>query len=468
MPARHSRAFALPRAAPRTPLLPLAASPALIALALLWPGPLDPLQPMASAPDLVWTALGAAAAAPALTVVVARRMIRDAAERNATLLRGLASALLATLVTAGVCVLLGEAALVRGGAARILVLAAVATTAAVAGAVAVEPRSTFFRGLLAGEAVVALLTWLLFSAPSAPDEELRQVMARNPGWGRSNLAVLGRRAFRLRNGDPKEYADGVRDAEALVAARIEDGSFAPPFLAWGDDARVVRAWLLTLLSAAPDMAAQRTALRVRAAEELGAFAGSPESALEPFTHDGILARGEHSLTDGLAAEHAVRDRIAFAWRSLETYAVLVDDAEAEARAQALVRSLFETNGLDRTDPIYLATYSIDRRRLIEAGNAAAFISFFETLAKGTWPDHVRAKFESEAAFVRDHGDFEHAPVMAVLRARIHADAGRTDEARRILQETLATWPAATVAPQARLDLAELAPESAARPDRKRP
>lgn len=465
--ARDPRAFAPPRAALRTPLLPLAATPALIALALLWPGPFDPLAPMNSAPDAVWAALGAASLAPALTVVIARRVVREAPERNAMLLRGLAATLVATAVTAGVCLLLGEAVLARGGAARVLVLAAVVTVAAVAGAVAADPGSRFFRGLLAGELVVALLTFLLFSTPAAPDEELRQVMARHPGWGRSNLAVLARRSFRLRNGDPARYAGDVCDAEALVATRIEDGSFAPPHLAWADDARVVRAWLLTLLAAAPDMAEQRTALRVRAADELGAFAGGPDSVLEPFTHDGVLARVEHGITRDLDAEHALRDRIAFAWRSLETYAVLVDDREAEARAQALVRSLFEKNGLDRTDPIYLATYSIDRRRLIEAGNAPAFVSFFETLAQGEWPDHVREKFASEAAFVREHPDFEHAPVMALLRARLHAH-DRPDEARRVLLELLATWPGAAVAPQARLDLAELAPAATGRMERKRP
>lgn len=447
----------------RSAIWPMAVAPPALIAALLTRAPLDPMAPLRFAPASVVVLLLLAAAAPAVTIFTTRRAIESPLERNRVLTTGAGLGIAATLVAAGVASVLARPLLVRGGGAWILLAACAAALAALASFVTREPRSLFRWGLFAGEAAVALVTVSLLRSPRAPDEYLRHAMTVEPGWGATNLGTLATLAARRALADdPDERRElRARAIEGTLAAMIEHGAFAPPFVAWGDDARIVRAFAAGIAAQSPSIADEDAAAYARTSiVERLLFAESPEAKLEPFTRAGILGTMAIAETDGLGADVHVRLRVHTAWTAVERVATQVDDPELEARAIAAVRKLFADESLDRTHPIHLLTFSLERRRLVETGDAAGLIAFFDRLAAdGTFPERYRTEFAREASFVRDHPEDGYKPVMLLLQARAVADGGYGDlpGAERIYREILAGWPEGEVAGIARVELASLKP-----------
>ena len=432
---------------------PLVVAPPLVALALLWPGPLDPLAPLVSAPRPVWLLLFVASSTPAAAALLARATVRDPGARTMLLLSSSGAAAGAAAVTAAVAIVLGKPLLVRGGGAFVLLAASMAATALIAATLALAPASRFRWGLLAGESVIALASAWILGAARAPDEYLRHAMVMAPGWGRASLASLLARRFTA-GGDEQTEAR-FRAIEATLGGMIEGGAFAPPYARWGDDARLVRGWVASRVSASPVIRAadRENALRI-AIRERQIFAGDPASRLEPFTADSILARDALALTDGLGSDLDLRYRIAAAWLAMIVHARQIDDAKGEAEAIALVRRLFESAKLDRTHHVMLSTYGLEQRRLIEGSDAAALLAWYDALLTHPWPEPLKKSFAEEAAFVRANPGDGYAPVMQLLRARESFE--RDPRASLALYEDLLRkWPGSTVAPVAQEELAEV-------------
>ena len=438
---------------------PMALAPPALALALLLPAPLAPELPLWSAPPAVLVLFLIAAAAPAVTVLTARRAMKERRERNRALATTGALALGACAATAALSFVLAGPLLVRGGGAWIL-LAACATAVPVLAAFALlQPLSLFRWGLLAGECAVALIAAFVLREPRAADEVLRHAMLVAPGWGPASLGTLApRRVLPVRADHDRRYEARLRAIERRLAVMIEDGAFAPPYVAWGDDARLVRAWVASRAAASPEMPANDAGafLRLAISDRL-AFAASPEARLEPFTRGGVLALHALIETEGLGEDEALRQRVHAAWIGVVHLATAVDDPALEKEAIAVLRRLFAEGTLDRTHPIHLATYSLERRRLVEAGDADRLIAFFDALGEQDFPEDLKKQFEREAGFVREHGDHEHAPVMRLLQARALANGGDGDlaAARAAYGSLLEEWPDASVAPLARAELLQL-------------
>lgn len=447
--------------------MPLAIVPPAIAAALTIPVPLDPVYPVQSAPAWIWLLLLLAAAAPAVAVVAARRTIADSRERNRLL--GTAGALVAvaTALVVAVALVVAPPLLVRGGGAWILIAAGAAAVPLLAAFVSLDPLSRFRWGLLVGESAVALTTAFLLRDPRGPDEYVRHVMTLAPGYGATSLAVLVPRSLAVpAASDPgaeahvKRYESRLRAAEATLARMFENGAFAPPHDVWADDARILHAFVAARAAASPAMGEEDSAryLRIAVAERL-AFAASPRSSLEPWTRGGILPKYALEETEGLTANADLRLRVHAAWSAIVPLATALKDPALEREAITLVRTLFADEKLDRTHHILLATYSLERRRLVEAGDAPGLIAFFDRLAGEDFPEEVKKSFVREATFLRDHADEEYRPVIELLRARVLANGGDGDlrAAREAYQRILGTWPQASIAADARAELEELGP-----------
>lgn len=447
--------------APARALAPLAVSPLLLAAAVLHPDAYDPMAPLAGAPLEFWIPAFLAAAGPAATVVTARLAIPDREDRNRALWRAGAAWLAGMATTAMALLLVGPATLYKTGPAFALLMAAALAVAVVAGAVILRPGSRFRWGLLGGELVIALLTRIVFAAPTAPDEVVRHAMVEAPGWGRANLASLVHHHRNARRGGAADTAR-LLALESRLANDVEGGAFAPPYTAWGDDARVVRGWLLRLLAyASTDDPQQRNALLRRGSDEYLVVAASPATELEPFTADSPIARDlQTRYAEGLDAEEDVRLRVGLAWAVILTFLheVGVEDPADLARvreAQAILRAIFEKHGLDRTHEGYLGTYTVDRRLLVLAEDGPGLLAFYDRMLAGPWPDRVKKGFETQAAFVARHPDEDYRPVMRLLRAQVARDEGDFAAAAGILRDLLETWPDASVAAEARRELAGL-------------
>lgn len=424
--------------------IPLAFGPALLAAALFRPAGLIPEAPLALLPRDTWVLLFLAACAPAATILTARAFVKDPAERAHAMTTGGAAFLAAVLATAIGAIALADPLLYRDGGARVVLVASIAALAIVAGALCVKPASRALAGALGGELVVVIALRFLLGAPASPPEMLKRAMVVEPGWGQTSLGSLAMRRLR-----PARALD--LDAwDRAIASAIEQGGLEE----WSDDARAVRAWIALRHSRlAP---ARREELSRLMAAEHGLFAASPASKLEPFTRGGFRSLNAWDPPlDTLEVDDDLRYRIAFAWDALEVFAVVIDDAEREAEAIALVRSLFEQNGLSRVHRLYLATITIERARLLRNGDAEKFAARFEELAKQDWPPELAQEFAGTAKFVRDHPEEGSKPVLLLLRARTAAQNGDLDAALAAYRELVTSWPASPLAPTARLEMARL-------------
>lgn len=441
-------------------IFPLALAPPALALALLLPAPLDPGAPLETVPPLVLFLLLVAAAAPVATLFTARRALADPAERTHVLASGGALALAATAIAVGVCFALAAPLLVRGGGAWILLAAAATAVTLLASFAALEPLRLFRWGLLAGEAVVALACGHFLREPRGPDEYLRHVTIVAPGYGPATLGTLLPRRLPAGADHDARYESRLRAIDATLGAMIDGDTFAPPYDAWIDDARTIRATVALRAAASPAMSDVESDryLRVSVAERLR-FAANPDSRLEPWTARGILPLYAIFETEGLAASDDVRMRVHAAWDAVVVLATRLDDLKLEKEATALVRKMFADEKLDRSHPIHLATFSLERRRLVEAGNADALLAFFDALAAADFPDDLKKSFAREAAFLREHSEEGYAPVLLLLKARLLANGGDgdLDAAREVYARILETWPETSVAPVAKAELQELGP-----------
>lgn len=452
-----------PQTAPRwtRAIFPLAVTPPALTAALLVNGPFDPSMPISSSPPAVVALAFLAAAGPAAAIATSRSAIPDAVERNRVLaIAGLAT-LAATAATVAVALALAQPLLVRGGGAWILIAAGAAAVPLLAAFAVVEPLARFRWGLLAGECAVALATAFVLGEPRAPDEFLRQVMSEAPGYGASNLGSLLPRRFLPATADhDTRYEARMRAFDAVLARMLENGAFAAPFVEWGDDARVLRAWVQSRAAASPEMSEADAERYLRGAvHERLLFAGSPESRLEPWTRRGVLPKMALAETEGLQTSEDTRIRLHVAMIAVIHLATVLDDRALESEAVALVRKIFADEKLDRAHPVLLATYTLERRRLIEAGDANALLAFLDALAKDEFPDPLRKKFEREAAFLREHDDGDHVPVMMLLQARVLWNGGDGDDkaAREAYRKLLGSWPTSSVVPIARAELQEIGP-----------
>lgn len=439
-------------------IYPLAAVPPALALALLSPAALDPTAPLESSPPVTWLFLAVAAAAPIGALVTARRAIADDRERTHVLVSAGALALCATVLTLAVSFALAVPLLVRGGGAWILLAAGAVTVPLLASFVVLEPLRLFRWGLLAGECVIAGVTAFVLRDPRGPDEYLRHVTVVAPGYGPSTLGVLLPRLLPAREDHDERYEARLRAIDATLGVMIDDGSFAAPHVAWGDDARAIRASVALRAAASPAMNEKDAeAYRRVSVRERLLFAASPESRLEPWTRRGIVPLYALYETEGLAASDEVRVRVHAAWDAVFLLATRLEDPALEKEAVALVRSLFVVEKLDRAHHIHLATYSLERRRLVEAGDATALLAFFDSLAAQDFPEDLRKAFAREAAFLREHDGESYAPVLLLLKARLLANGGDgdLDAAREVYRRLLETWPMASVAAVARTELEEL-------------
>lgn len=439
-------------------IFPLAIAPPALALALLFPAPFDPGAPLETCPPWIVLLLFVAAAAPLAAVFTARRAIADSRERSRLLLSAGALAFAATALTAAIAFALAPPLLVRGGGVWILLAAAATAVPLVAAFVALEPLRFFRWGLLAGECVIALACAYALRDPRGPDEYLRHVMLVAPGYGPSTLAVVLPRQLPGLEDHDRRYESRLRAIDATIAAMIESGAFAEPFVRWGDDARTLRATVALRAAASPSMSKEdeRDYLHVSVSERM-LFAASPESRLEPWTARGILPMYALIETEGLAASDETRVRVHAAWDAVVVLATRLEDPALEKETIGLVRKLFADNRLDRAHHIHLATFALERRRLVEAGDAPALLAFFDALATEDFPDELKKSFAREAAFLRENAGDDHAPVIALLRARLLANGGDgdLDAAREVYHRIVETWPASSVAPIATAEMREL-------------
>jgi hypothetical protein len=138
-------------------------------------------------------------------------------------------------------------------------------------------------------------------------------------------------------------------------------------------------------------------------------------------------------------------------------ATRLTDPALEKDAIALVRKLFADGRLDRAHHIHLATFALERRRLVEAGDAPALIAFFDALAAQDFPDELKKSFGREAAFLRENAGDDYTPVVLLLKARLLANGGDgdLDAAGELYGRIVETWPASSVAPIAAAELREL-------------
>ncbi len=422
--------------------------PVLVAAALLVPAPLDPLAPFERLPAVVWILLIAAAALPAAAVAAARIGVRDAADRDRALGEAGLAAALAAVAAALAAILVAPSVLARVGVPRAALLAAAAAVAA-AGALAVARPASRRRRQTPGLLLVATVAVrVAVGEPASPEEILRSAMVAAPGWGPASLGSLAARAIARPLAAPRYRARLERIAAGLES-RLADGSLTGPF---ADDARLLLAWLYRRIAAAPsiDDGARREAL-LRAISATARFADDPAASPEPFTLGGVLAIEARNLTEGLGVDPALRMRLAAAWDGFRLLVTEIDDPAEERAAIERVRRLFDEHRLDPTHPLHLATYSLERHRLLEREDAEAARAFLADLAAKPWPPAALQAIRRELDLLRRHEGPDLRAAVRLLRAR---DLREVDpsSAQAAYRSILAEFPESPVAATAREEL----------------